>query len=202
MARVREPGMEEKILDSAFAIFGEHGFQATTLKEIAQGAGISSGSVYTYFSDKESLFKAAVNRGWAAFIEELEIINRGRLLRDDRIALLLDRGFSTLSSALPLIRGMLFEASKQNLVAPNVERLCLAISDLLKPDAGSSLLAQWEKATPERLVLSRIIILGVLSSAAVLPSSSPAALDSLKGAIRNLLAATGMLLGQESGARG
>jgi AcrR family transcriptional regulator len=193
MARVREADMEERILDSAFIVFGERGFQATTLKEIAQGAGISSGSIYTYFSDKEALFKAAVNRGWAAFIEEVETMSHGRLHRDERIAVLLDRGFSTLGAAVPLIRGMFFEASKQNLVESNVDRLCLAIGELLKPDEGSPLLATWPASATERLILTRIIILGVLSSSALLPSASPeASMDRLKEAIRALLAATGM----------
>jgi AcrR family transcriptional regulator len=198
MARAREAGMEERILDSAFSVFGERGYQATTLKEIALGAGISSGSVYTYFSDKESLFKAAVNRGWATFIDEVENINRSHSLRDERIALLLDRGFITLASALPLIRGMLFEASKQKLVAPNVDRLCQAIAELLKPDEGKPEREAWNARSEERLLLSRIIILGVLSSAAFLPAPSPkAALEGLKSSIRTLLAATGLLIGNE-----
>jgi len=186
--------MEDRILDSAFSVFGEQGFQATTLKEIAQAAGISSGSVYTYFPDKESLFKAAVNRGWASFIDELETINHGRFLHDERIAILLDRGFSILAAALPLIRGMLFEASKHNLLEPNVERLCVAIGELLKPDEGP-LRDSWDAAASDRLILTRVVILGVLSSAALLPPPSPeSAIDGLKDAIRALLAATGMLL--------
>lgn len=191
MARTRDAGMEGRILDSAFAVFGERGFQATTLKEIASGAGISAGSVYTYFPDKESLFKAAVNRGWASFIEELEIMSRGRSHREERIAALLDRGFSTLGAALPLIRGMLFEASKQNLVKPNVDRLCEAIGELLRPDEGSPLRAGWDETASERLLLTRIIILGVLSSTALFPPSPAASIENLKEAIRALMTTTG-----------
>jgi AcrR family transcriptional regulator len=196
MARTRDAGMEDRILDSAFAVFGERGYQTTTLKEIAQGAGISTGSVYTYFPDKESLFIAAVNRGWAIFIEELEAISRGRLHRDERVAVFLDRSFSTLSAALPLIKGMLFEASKQNLVKPNVDRLCLAIGELLKPDEDSPLREAWESGATQRLLLTRILILGVLSSAALVPTASPAtAIEGLKEAIRALMTATGVFIG-------
>jgi len=101
MARVREAGMEDKILDSAFKVFGEQGFQATTVKAIAEGAGISSGSIYTYFPDKEALFKAAVDRGWSSFIEKIREINRSRVLREERISLLLDWSFSTLARSFP-----------------------------------------------------------------------------------------------------
>jgi AcrR family transcriptional regulator len=197
MSRVREAGMEDRILDSAFRVFGEYGYQATTLKQIASGAGISSGSVYTYFPDKESLFKAAVNRGWGGFIDEVEAINRSLSRRDERIGFLIDRGFSTLGQALPLIRGMLFEASKQNLVAHNVDRLCLAISCLFKPDEGDPLRPAWEASMQRFILISRIIVLGVLTSAAFLPSASPTgAIDSLKEAIRALMASTGVILGE------
>jgi AcrR family transcriptional regulator len=200
MARVREAGMEDRILDSAFTVFGEHGFQATTIKEIASGAGISSGSVYTYFADKDALFKATVHRGWTSFIDELETLSQGKLLHDERVAILLDHGFTTLREALPLIRGMLFEASKQNLLEPYVDRLCQAIGTLLRPDEGSPHEAAWEAGSSARLMLTRIIILGLLSSAALLPPPSPGtAILSLKEAIRALLAATGIVVGAEAG---
>ena len=63
MARLRDEGMETRIIRSAMDVFGEQGFQATTLKDIAAGAGISTGSIYTYFKDKEALFQATVLYG-------------------------------------------------------------------------------------------------------------------------------------------
>jgi AcrR family transcriptional regulator len=187
VARNREIGLEDKILDSAFKVFGEQGFKATTIKAIAEGAGISSGSIYTYFPDKESLFTAAVSRGWAFFNEEINAINRSRALREERIALLLDRSFSTLGSILPLIRGMFFEASKLNLVVPNIDPLCHAIVELLRPDEGDPLLACWDVNSERRLRINRIIVLGVLTSAAFFPSISPAeAVENLKEAIGTL----------------
>jgi AcrR family transcriptional regulator len=187
MARVREAGMEDKILDSAFKVFGEQGFQVTTVKTIAEGAGISSGSIYTYFPDKEALFKAAVDRGWSSFIEKIREINRSRVLREERIALLLDWSFSTLGSVLPLIRGMFFEANKQNLIAPNVDRLCQAIVELIRPDEGDPILSTWEANSERRLRVNRIIVLGVLTSAAFFPtSSSTEAVENLKEALVTL----------------
>jgi AcrR family transcriptional regulator len=196
MARTREAGLEDRILDSAFDVFGEHGFQATTLKEIALGAGISSGSVYTYFPDKESLFRATVNRGWAGFVAEVEEINRGGHKRDERLALLLDRGFSMLGRAIQLVGGMLFEASKQNLVEPNVEKLCVAIGELLKPDEGSPLLQAWAASTADRFAITRVIVLGILTSAALLPAPTETeGIGNLKKAITALVTATGLLVG-------
>jgi AcrR family transcriptional regulator len=173
MSRVREAGMEEKILDSAFRVFGEQGFAATTIKDIAEGAGISSGSIYTYFPDKETVFRAAVTRGWTSFIDELENIARQGLVRAERVALLFDRGFSTLHDALPLIRGMLFDASRLNLIEENLDRVCLAIDALLAPDEGDERRAVWETLREKRLLNTRVLVLGVLASVALMPQSSP-----------------------------
>jgi AcrR family transcriptional regulator len=173
MARVRELGMEEKILDSAFRIFGELGFATTTIKDIAAGAGISSGSIYTYFPDKEAVFRAAVARGWTCFIDELEKIDRRGLAKVERSSLLIDRGFEAIRAALPLIRGMFFDASRLNLIEDNLGRVCLAIDALLAPGEEEGGLLSWEAARPRRLYITRLIILGVLASAALAPQPEP-----------------------------
>jgi AcrR family transcriptional regulator len=192
MARVRETGMEQKILDSAFRIFGEQGFSSTTIKDIAAGAGISSGSIYTYFPDKEAVFRAAVTRGWTSFIDELENIDRRGLSKAERTALLLDRGFSALRDALPLIRGMLFDASRLNLIEDNLDRVCLTIDALLAPDEGESARSAWEASRERRLLITRVLILGVLASAALGPRPSPEDIvGRLKDAAGALLAQTG-----------
>jgi hypothetical protein len=69
----------------------------------------------------------------------------------------------------------------------------VAIGELLEPDEGSPLLAAWSAAASERLLLTRIIILGILSSSALLPLTSPdTAIANIKKAIRALLDASGM----------
>lgn len=49
-----------EICSAALAVFGEKGFAAARLDEIARRAGISKGTLYLYFKDKESLFVAVV----------------------------------------------------------------------------------------------------------------------------------------------
>jgi len=188
MARVRELGMEEKILDSAFRIFGEQGFATTTIKDIAAGAGISSGSIYTYFPDKEAVFRAAVTRGWTCFIDELEKIDRRGLAKIERSALLIDRGFEAIRAALPLIRGMFFDASRLNLIEDNLGRVCLAIDALLAPSEGEEGQLSWETLRPRRLYITRMVILGVLASAALAPQPAPPdTVDKLREATSALL---------------
>lgn len=52
--------LRQKILASAVEQFGEKGFQAATMRDIAFDAGISSGNIYRYFENKEDLFDCAV----------------------------------------------------------------------------------------------------------------------------------------------
>ena len=50
---------KSRILETAKAMFREKGFRQTTMDEIAKKLGISKAALYTYFNDKEELFKAA-----------------------------------------------------------------------------------------------------------------------------------------------
>lgn len=63
----------EEILDRAAAVFAEHGFPRTDVQWIADGLGISKGTVYRYFPTKQELFLAAVRRGVTRLYDELEI---------------------------------------------------------------------------------------------------------------------------------
>jgi TetR/AcrR family transcriptional regulator len=46
-----------QLLDAAEEVFGRKGFHETTLKEIAELAGFSVGSVYSFFENKDDLFR-------------------------------------------------------------------------------------------------------------------------------------------------
>ena len=49
-----------QILDGATAVFLEKGFDAASMGEIARAAGVSKGTLYVYFDDKQALFDAIV----------------------------------------------------------------------------------------------------------------------------------------------
>lgn len=54
----RRAATTEAILTAARRLFGTQGFGATTMDEIAEGAGIAKGAVYHHFKTKEALFEA------------------------------------------------------------------------------------------------------------------------------------------------
>lgn len=47
-----------RIIEVACVVFREKGFRLTTMDEIAHKLGISKAALYTYFKDKEALFRA------------------------------------------------------------------------------------------------------------------------------------------------
>lgn len=48
------------ILDSAYHLFAAQGYAATSMRQIAEGAGLALGSIYNHFSSKEDIFEAIV----------------------------------------------------------------------------------------------------------------------------------------------
>jgi AcrR family transcriptional regulator len=51
-----------QILDTALKLFAHRGYGATSVRDIAEEAGLSKGNVYHHFPDKESIFRALLDR--------------------------------------------------------------------------------------------------------------------------------------------
>ena len=60
-----------EICAAALEVFAEKGFAAAKLDEIAKRAGVSKGTLYLYFKDKEELFRAVVRDTVAPNIEAI-----------------------------------------------------------------------------------------------------------------------------------
>src|SRR5881396_2870361 len=56
----RKDARPGEIVAAALEVFGERGFAATKLADVARRAGVTKGTVYLYFDSKEALFKAVV----------------------------------------------------------------------------------------------------------------------------------------------
>ena len=54
------------VLDAALRLFSHQGFRATSVRDIADAAGVSTGNVYHHFKDKETLFHELLDQYWAA----------------------------------------------------------------------------------------------------------------------------------------
>lgn len=69
----RLPGERpEQILNAALIEFGERGLAGTRLEDIAKRAGLSKGTIYLYFPNKEAVFREMVRHIVVSQLEERE----------------------------------------------------------------------------------------------------------------------------------
>jgi AcrR family transcriptional regulator len=54
------------LLEAALALFSRQGYRATSVRDIAERAGTSTGSVYHHFRDKEAIFQTLLDQFWQA----------------------------------------------------------------------------------------------------------------------------------------
>ncbi|HXZ02634.1 MAG TPA: TetR/AcrR family transcriptional regulator [Stellaceae bacterium] len=72
--RRRKAARPSEILAAALACFGERGFAATRLEDVAARAGVTKGTLYLYFRNKEELFKAVVRQSLVPNIARAEAL--------------------------------------------------------------------------------------------------------------------------------
>jgi AcrR family transcriptional regulator len=70
--RPASEGTRRQILETALTLFRERGFEETTIRDIAAGAGLSLGAAYYYFKSKEAIVGA-----YYAYVQE-EHLTRSR----------------------------------------------------------------------------------------------------------------------------
>lgn len=62
----RSEKSRQQILDGALKLFSHRGYGATSVRDIAEEAGVSKGNVYHHFPDKETIFRALIDRYFEA----------------------------------------------------------------------------------------------------------------------------------------
>ena len=61
MRVTKEPEIrKQEILDTALKLFGENGYEKTSITDIAKVIGVAQGLCYRYFPSKEALFDSAI----------------------------------------------------------------------------------------------------------------------------------------------
>jgi AcrR family transcriptional regulator len=59
---------ENEALDQAVRVFWEHGYEGTSVSELASAMGINKPSLYAVFGSKEELFRRALDRYQATYV--------------------------------------------------------------------------------------------------------------------------------------
>ena len=62
----------QKVLDAARTLFAERGYEPATIRDIAKGAGMSTGAVFANFQDKAELFEAVLSTDLVTLAEVMK----------------------------------------------------------------------------------------------------------------------------------
>jgi AcrR family transcriptional regulator len=103
--RRRKDSRPGEILEAALDCFAERGFAATRLEDVAARAGVTKGTAYLYFKNKEELFKAVVSRYFLPALEQFEAATRAPGPVSEQLAsiaaMFVEKVYNTRLSALP-----------------------------------------------------------------------------------------------------
>lgn len=81
MPRIEAANIEEhirlqtaRILDAASELFQTKGYQGTDMREIARAIGLARNSLYRYYTNKDHILLACVQRDMAPFLEQVRAL--------------------------------------------------------------------------------------------------------------------------------
>lgn len=168
MARHLDDRKRVAILDAAFDAFGENGYRNTTIKDIADIVGIAPGSVYTYFEDKEDLFRNTVHDTLRTFYKELERIISLPDTYEVKLNRVIDFGFELFKKVHPIFRSMFSEANKMDLLRENIDNLCEAFEELFAEGQRLGIIEMFDQSELSKMAI-KIFISGILFHTSMIP---------------------------------
>ena len=88
-ADVGQQDLKTGILDVAESLFSEHGYAATSIRQIAEQTGVNPALVHYYFSNKKNLLKNVMERVLAPMGQAIAALGKGEKASPENIASLL-----------------------------------------------------------------------------------------------------------------
>lgn len=154
------------IVDAALRLFQRHGYEGTTMREIARAAGVSLGNAYYYFESKEHLIQAFYERTHREHLDACEpVLAREKKLEDRLRGVLLAK----IDTAEPYhrISGILFKTaadpkSPLNPFSPASEPVRREATDLMRrviEGSSSKLPTDLREKLPELLWLHEMSVI-------------------------------------------
>ncbi|MGA0544561.1 TetR/AcrR family transcriptional regulator [Brevundimonas sp. VNH65] len=136
----------QKVLDAARDLFAERGYDPATIRDIAKGAGMSTGAVFANFQDKAELFETVLTEDMGRLAEVLQSGAEGSTVRE-KLNAALAAGYHQTLDHLPLFQAIVARSWFQPLAAEQrarsaTARLTGVITEVLRAGVASGELTQ------------------------------------------------------------
>ncbi len=97
----------QKVLDAARQLFAERGYEPATIRDIAKGAGMSTGAVFANFQDKAELFEAVLSTDMVQLAETMKAAAATEGSVRSRLLSALGAGYHGSLEHLPLVQAVI-----------------------------------------------------------------------------------------------
>jgi AcrR family transcriptional regulator len=102
----RSAAKRGNVLNAAWQLFAEHGFDDTSMRNLASKAGVSTATIYAHFPTKPDLLQALIEQRWQQALADL--LGRAAAVKDPFERLLAGiTGLNRAIAADPLLRQLL-----------------------------------------------------------------------------------------------
>jgi AcrR family transcriptional regulator len=124
--QARSQAMVERILDGATRVLTSHGYGQMSTNRVAEAAGVSVGSLYRYFADKDEIFEVLRLRASDAILDRLTGAIADAAGRSPRVGVraVISSLVMALQEHQPVVRALVNEVpmGTQANVLPEIER--------------------------------------------------------------------------------
>ena len=136
----------QKVLDAARGLFAERGYEPATIRDIAKGAGMSTGAVFANFQDKAELFEAVLTEDMTRLADTVKA-GAGEGSVKARLTAALAAGYHGSLEHLPLFQAIVARSWFQPLAAETraravTKQLLTVITDILRSGVAAGELSQ------------------------------------------------------------
>lgn len=136
----------QKVLDAARGLFAERGYEPATIRDIAKGAGMSTGAVFANFQDKAELFEAVLTEDMTRLADTVKA-GAGEGSVQARLAAALAAGYHGSLDQLPLFQAIVARSWFQPLAAETraravTKQLLAVITEILRSGVAAGELSQ------------------------------------------------------------
>jgi AcrR family transcriptional regulator len=126
----------QEILEAALRVFAERGYRTTRLEDVGEAAGVTKGTIYHYFANKEELLLRAIDHYHEQAFGQLNgMLREATGSATERIRQLVRRWFADVSPDRMAVRSLLLQGVAHE--APEAYRRWLATG----PAASTRMLA-------------------------------------------------------------